>query len=152
MEHRYSYDCVIEKDYDDGVYLVHFPQIPGAYSYGDTREEAMRNAQDVLRLCLADCARGEERAPEYERSAEVVNVSVVITPEDVEEMSCLTLSQVADELEVSPSRVTALVKSGSLDVRVVKGRRMVTIESVERYRAGGRRPGRPRKDGAQAVA
>lgn len=144
MEKRYSYDCVIERDYEDGVYLVHFPQIPGAYTHGDTREEAMRNAREVLELCLCECAEGLERAPEYERSAEVVNVSVVITAEDVEEMKCLTLSQAADDLGVSPSRVTALVKSGALDVRTVRGRRMVTIESVNRYKASPRKAGRPR--------
>lgn len=143
MEHRYSYDCVVTHE-DDG-YIVTFPQFPDVFTEGDTREEAISNAADALTLALADAFDRGVPLPAYRRSAEVVNLSVVMTEEDVAEAACMTFSQAAEHLGVTPSRITALVKSGTLVVRSVKGRRMVTIASVEAYRAAGRKPGRPRR-------
>lgn len=145
MERRYTYDCVIIREGD--TYNVSFPQIPEAYTEGKTREEALRNAADVLELSMCDYERVHGGPPpRYRRSAEVVSVSVAVTEEDLQEMRCMTFSQAADCLEVRPPRITALVKSGVLEVRACKGRRMVTIESVERYRMSDRKPGRPRKE------
>ena len=39
----------------------------------------------------------------------------------------------------------ALVKAGKLDVELVDGRRMITIDSIERYAAQERHAGRPKK-------
>lgn len=39
MKQRFTYDCVLIKE-DDG-YCASFPQVPGAFADGDTREEAM---------------------------------------------------------------------------------------------------------------
>ena len=42
MKQRFTYDCVLIKE-DDG-YCASFPQIPGAFADGDTREEAIAHA------------------------------------------------------------------------------------------------------------
>lgn len=39
MRQRFTYDCVLIKE-DDG-YCASFPQIPGTFADGDTREEAI---------------------------------------------------------------------------------------------------------------
>ena len=76
----------------------------------------------------------------YERSAEVVALSVEIDHEDAREAACRTFKDAALDLKVSAPRITALVKAGKLD-----GRRMITIDSIERYAAQERHAGRPKK-------
>ena len=81
----------------------------------------------------------------YERSAEVVTLSVEIDYEDAREAACRTFKDAALDLKVSAPRITALVKAGKLDVELVGGRRMITIDSIERYAAQERHAGRPKK-------
>ena len=38
-----DYKVIIEPDPEDGGYVVHCPALPGCYSQGDTREEAIAN-------------------------------------------------------------------------------------------------------------
>lgn len=89
------------------------------------------------------------RPPTYERSVEVVTVSVSQTEEDRAEMHCVSIKQAAEEPGVSQPRISAFVAAERLDVRLVKGQRMITLDSINRYEATGRRPGRPRKDAAE---
>ena len=42
---------VIEKD-EDGVLIGEAPQLKGAYSYGETLDELMKNMKEVILLCL----------------------------------------------------------------------------------------------------
>jgi len=37
---------------EDGVWVVECPSIPGCVSQGETREEALRNIQEAIALCL----------------------------------------------------------------------------------------------------
>lgn len=41
----------LERD-EDGFWVVECPSIPGCISQGKTREEALQNIQDAIRLCL----------------------------------------------------------------------------------------------------
>ena len=52
MKQRFTYDCVLIKE-DDG-YCASFPQVPGAFADGDTREEAIAHAGEALMAFLAD--------------------------------------------------------------------------------------------------
>ena len=136
MRQRFTYDCVLIKE-DDG-YCASFPQIPGAFADGDTREEAIAHATEALMAFLADDLNNGLTPAGYERSAEVVALSVEIDHEDAREAACRTF-------KVSAPRITALVKAGKLDVELVDGRRMITIGSIERYAAQERHAGRPKK-------
>ena len=136
MRQRFTYDCVLIKE-DDG-YCASFPQIPGAFADGDTREEAIAHATEALMAFLADDLNNGLTPAGYERSAEVVALSVEIDHEDAREAACRTFKD-------SAPRITALVKAGKLDVELVDGRRMITIGSIERYAAQERHAGRPKK-------
>jgi predicted RNase H-like HicB family nuclease len=37
---------------EDGYWIVECPAIPGCFSQGDTREEAIENIKDAIKLCL----------------------------------------------------------------------------------------------------
>ena len=68
MRQRFTYDCVLIKE-DDG-YCASFPQIPGAFADGDTREEAIAHATEALMAFLADDLNNGLTPAGYERTAE----------------------------------------------------------------------------------
>lgn len=41
----------IEKD-EDGIYIGSVPSIPGCHAEGQTKEEMMKNLNQVLKLCI----------------------------------------------------------------------------------------------------
>ncbi len=47
--------------YEDGVWIVECPSIPGCVSQGKTKEEALENIKDAIKLCLE--VRGEQGLP-----------------------------------------------------------------------------------------
>ena len=146
--HRFLYDCVVVKE-DDG-FVASFPQLPGCFTDGDTREEAIKNAKEALEAYVADAVNRGEALPSYESTAEVVAMSVKMNDLEVKRAACRTFKEAALDLSFSPSRITALVRAGTLDVVLIDGHRMVTIESIERYAASERHAGRPRKFIAQS--
>lgn len=48
---KFFYVAQFEPD-EDGTYAVTFPDLDGAMTYGSSKEEAMRNAQEALELYL----------------------------------------------------------------------------------------------------
>jgi predicted RNase H-like HicB family nuclease len=59
-----EYPSVIEKlpQEEGGYYVVGFPDVPGCLGVGDTREEALADAQEALAACL-DALRAIGRTP-----------------------------------------------------------------------------------------
>lgn len=55
-----KFSVTIDRD-EDGVWVVECPAIPGCVSQGATREEALRNVEDAIRLCLE--VRAEQGLP-----------------------------------------------------------------------------------------
>lgn len=46
-----KFNVTIERD-EDGMWVVECPSIPGCISQGSTREQALENVQEAIRLCL----------------------------------------------------------------------------------------------------
>jgi predicted RNase H-like HicB family nuclease len=46
---------------EDGVWIAEYPSIPGCVSQGSTREEAIENVKEAIRLCLE--VRAEQGLP-----------------------------------------------------------------------------------------
>ena len=51
-------------DAEDGGYTVQVPALPGCFTEGETADEALANARDVIRLYLDDKAAHGEPIPE----------------------------------------------------------------------------------------
>ncbi len=45
------FNVTIDRD-EDGVWVVECPSIPGCVSQGSTKEAALENVKDAIRLCL----------------------------------------------------------------------------------------------------
>ncbi len=46
-----KFNVTLDQD-EDGVWIVECPAILGCVSQGQTREEALENIEDAIRLCL----------------------------------------------------------------------------------------------------
>jgi predicted RNase H-like HicB family nuclease len=46
-----KFSVTIDRD-EDGVWIVECPAIPGCFSQGATREEALANIAEAVKLCL----------------------------------------------------------------------------------------------------
>jgi predicted RNase H-like HicB family nuclease len=46
-----KFPVTIDRD-EDGVWIVECPSIPGCVSQGSTKDEAIVNIQDAIKLCL----------------------------------------------------------------------------------------------------
>jgi len=46
-----QFTITVDRD-EDGVWITECPSIPGCVSQGQTREEAITNIQEAIRLCL----------------------------------------------------------------------------------------------------
>jgi predicted RNase H-like HicB family nuclease len=54
------FNVTIDRD-EDGVFVVECPSIPGCVSQGKTKEEALENIRDAIKLCLQ--VRSEKGLP-----------------------------------------------------------------------------------------
>jgi predicted RNase H-like HicB family nuclease len=45
------FNVTIDRD-EDGYWIIECPSIPGCVSQGDTRDEALENIKDAIKVCL----------------------------------------------------------------------------------------------------
>jgi antitoxin HicB len=86
------YSIIIEWSDEDGAYIVTLPEFPTCHTHGATREEALKNGQEVLELLVEegdwdrplpppnlfamDALDGLEQRPSNEHAHQVVSVEV----------------------------------------------------------------------------
>ncbi len=70
------YTVLLIPDLDTGVYTVQVPALPECVTEGDTVQEALERARDVIRLTLESRLAHGEPIPE-ERDAVLVQVAAV---------------------------------------------------------------------------
>ena len=62
---------------DDGAFSVIVPALPEVHTFGETHEQALRNAQDAIELALRGrLDAGEEIPPSDEPRVERITVSI----------------------------------------------------------------------------
>ena len=66
-----KFNVTLDRD-EDGAWVVECPAIPGCVSQGQTRDEALENIEDAIRLCLEVRA---ERALPLTRETRLVEVA-----------------------------------------------------------------------------
>ncbi len=54
------FNVTIERD-EDGVWITECPSIPGCVSQGETKDEAVENIKDAIKVCLE--VRAEKGLP-----------------------------------------------------------------------------------------
>jgi len=70
------YTVILAPDQEDGGYVVSVPALPGCVTEGDTIEEAMANARDLVRLYIQDLEEHGEPVPQETQQPELAVVEV----------------------------------------------------------------------------
>ena len=59
----YDFKVLLEPDEEAGGFVVSCPSLPGCYSQGDTIEEALKNIEEAILLCLEDMREQNQPIP-----------------------------------------------------------------------------------------
>ena len=70
-----EYRVVLEPDLEDGGYIVHCPALPGCYSEGDTKEEALVNIREAIEAYIESLQKDCMPIPE-DTKPEILKVKV----------------------------------------------------------------------------
>ena len=70
------YTIVLVPDVEDGGFTVQVPALPGCFTEGDSVEECMENAQDVIRLFIEELTARGEPVPAEDGAVTLATVEV----------------------------------------------------------------------------
>jgi antitoxin HicB len=73
-----SYTVVLTPDLEDGGYIVTVPTLPGCFTEGDTIEEALENARDVIETFVAALRDLGEPVPVEREMPKLAQVQVAV--------------------------------------------------------------------------
>ena len=139
---RLMSECILTKEPDGWTAVL--PQFNDVATSGKSREEAIKNAREILKIEAGDILRDGRRAPRMRHLAEVAVLEVDVDDVEVERMEYVTKTKAADWLDVSKPRVAAMVSSGLLETKRFGRDELVSIASIDAYRqfdrSRGRRP------------
>ena len=142
---QYVYEAEIWEE--EGIWYTRFPQFNGVMCDGETLEEAATGAAEVLALVIATYLDDGRALPKpIFNDPHGLIVSVDVTDEFIAETKCMTVGEAAEFLGISSSRVSQLLSEGKLDVYETGGKRLVTIESINRRLESKPQSGRPKRE------
>lgn len=76
MKTDLAYRLVIEER--EGVYIASFPSLPGCHTWGNTFEEAVKNAEEALALYMETLAVNGDDIPEETSVGRPVSLGIVV--------------------------------------------------------------------------
>lgn len=76
MARALTYSLNIEFHPEEGGYLAFFPALPGCHTWGDTYEDAIKSAEEVLVGYLEALQKNGEKIPQEDHDAATAAVSL----------------------------------------------------------------------------
>ena len=73
-----TYPLTVEAHPDDGGYLATFPTLPGCQTWGDSYEEAVRNAEEALAVYIETLIANGDPIPEAQMSASPTALGIIV--------------------------------------------------------------------------
>lgn len=70
LRNEHVFQVIVEQD-EAGYFVAECPALKACYTQGKTYEEAIRNIEDVITLCLKDLKAKRKKIP---RQAEIIGV------------------------------------------------------------------------------
>ncbi|ALA26538.1 hypothetical protein AVI51_16745 (plasmid) [Piscirickettsia salmonis] len=124
MELKLSYPAKFEEDNEVGGYVVSFRDLPNIFTDGETIEEAMYNARDVLNLLLTEMIADKHTITEPSdiRKSEILipvspQVAAPILLHKLRELREYSLAQVARRLNVPYQNYQQIEKGENLTLK-----------------------------------
>ncbi len=72
-----EYKVILESCVEDKGYIAHCPALPGCFSQGDTRKEAIENIKEAIRAYLESLEKDSSPIPKDVKS-EIVPVKILL--------------------------------------------------------------------------
>jgi excisionase family DNA binding protein len=146
---KFIYGVLLTRD-KEGGWDVTVPDLPGCFTYGESRMEALAQAGDAMRTYVAALLEQGEQPPAptnipCPEDSESVYVFFETSAGYVLPGPHVSAAEAARQLGVSPGRITRMIDSGILDGYRVGRHTYVTCESIDRRKEEGARAGRPSK-------
>jgi antitoxin HicB len=73
-----TYSLAIEFHQDEGGYLAYFPALPGCHTWGDSYEQAVKNAEEALLGYLEALQKNGETIPQEDHPSGAVSLGLVV--------------------------------------------------------------------------
>ena len=132
-----------------GGWEAEFPDL-GICTQGDTLFDAAFMAQDLLTLWISPALREGRPLPEprmdHPTPANGKAIAVAVECDaDTPSLTTMTVQEAADTLDVSTSRIHAMIRDGILRTEKVGSARLVSADDVIDYFNSPRTAGRPKK-------
>lgn len=132
----YTYEADFRYDALNQTWRVEFSDFDGAFADGDTLKEAVNNAGEALKRSIASCLDSGKPLPQPTFSNPLRHIVCVdVDDEFIARNRCMTVGKAAEELGVTPSRVSQLLSEGRLEAYMYGGTRLVTKASVKARKA-----------------
>lgn len=129
---RYVYEARIKR-YGKRDWFVSFPSFPGVWGSGPTARRACISATIALKLGIASYLDDGIALPkQLKGKPSGIVLCVKVTKRFRKRTGCLTVKEAAKHYEVKPKRIRRLIDAGALDIEVIGGKLLVTIESLNR--------------------
>ena len=146
---KFIYGVLLTQD-EEGGWDVTVPDLPGCFTFGESRMEALAQAGDAMRTYVAALLEQGEQPPAptsipCPEDSESVYVFFETSADYVLPGPRVSAAEAARQLEVSPGRITRMIDSGILDGYRVGRHTYVTCESIDRRKEEGAHAGRPPK-------
>ncbi|MCI9261114.1 type II toxin-antitoxin system HicB family antitoxin [uncultured Adlercreutzia sp.] len=143
---KYVYGALVRQE-QEGGWWAEIPDLPGCFGQGATFMEAIESISDSLETHLASLADYGLPIPEA-TSLKSDDARVVYLYANTDETrlgeSSVSAAEAARMLNVTPGRVSQLIREKKLDGRRTLDGTNVTLTSIEAYQATRRPAGRPR--------
>lgn len=141
----YIYSAKVWKD-KEGVWYADFPAFDGnCFTDAESYMGVIEACAETLRLVIASYISGGMELPEEQELLGDVWIAVDVDDDFVLRTGCCTVKEAAEQLEVSHSRVCALIRDGKLEAVPYGNGRLVMLKSISEYRMSPRKAGRPRR-------
>lgn len=147
---RYVFQALFTPEIEDPGFTITFPDLPGCISYGKDYMNAINMAADVLEGYIACNLYFGDPVPEPKKHAvpkgcESAWISVESSEDILDDGDVIKVSEAAERLGVSPSRISHLISAGVLEPWYYNNKTFVKTESVRAYENTPRKAGRPKK-------
>ncbi len=143
---KYIYQVVLTAD-EEGGFDASVPDLPGCFSFGDTREDAIAMAADAAKTYVASLLLHGDPVPApatYEVEGAAFMVYFEVDADYIIEGETVSAAEAARLLHVSPGRVTHMLDSGILKGYRRGRRTYVTVDSINERLVSNPGSGRPR--------
>ncbi|MFM9976364.1 MAG: type II toxin-antitoxin system HicB family antitoxin [Beijerinckiaceae bacterium] len=114
----FTYPADFIPDEEEGGFVVEFPDVAGAVTYGSTHEEAYEMAQDALAIMLESCLRDSKPLPGAS-GTKAGQVLVTVT--------ALDASKLALGVEMAKAKFTKSELAARLGVDEKEARRILAV-------------------------